>query len=215
MNALRMNLLGLIPIIAMVVISIILYPSLPEQIPSISEDPADTQSKLLMAVLMPAIYVLVLAGTNIMIVLSPAQFSMPNSRRSVSTLLFAAGVWMCFSHLAVLNHQGEFEFFVNYFTYGMAAFFILAGNVIGKTERNFVFGMYLPWTLASEANWRATHRAAGRYMVVTGIIAGTLNIWINNLALPIAGSVLLFILIAIYSYRFYSKHERGAENVSH
>lgn len=211
MNSLRMNIMGLLPLLVMLGISAVLYPDLPDQIPSISSDPEDTQSKLLMAVLMPGIYVLILAGINLMVNLSPKKFSMPNSRRAMSNLIFGTGILLCFCHYASINHQGEFNFFVNYFTWGMAVFMVIAGNVMGKTERNFVFGIYLPWTLASEANWRASHRVAGRLMVAIGIATGIANVWINSIGLPIAASVLPFVVMAIYSYRYYAKYEREDE----
>lgn len=214
MNAIRMQVLALLPLLVMLMTSAILYPSLPEQIPSISSDPEDTQSKMLMAVLMPAIYIVILIGINLMVNHSPKKFSMPNSRRAVGTLIFGTGVLLCFCHYASINHQGEFDFFVNYFTWGMAIFLVIAGNVMGKTERNFVFGVYLPWTLASEANWRASHRVAGMLMVITGIATGVANIWINSIGLPIAASILPFVVMTVYSYRYYAIHEKGDEDES-
>lgn len=211
MNAVRMNILGLIPLIVMLATSALLYPALPDQIPSLSSDPTNAQPKLLMALLMPAIYLLILVLINLMVNNSPKKFSMPNSRNAVGILFFGTGLMLCFCHYATLNHQGEFDFFVNYFTWGMAVFLVIGGNVMGKTERNFVFGVYLPWTLASEANWRASHRFAGRLMVIAGVVLGIANIWINQLGLAIAASVLPLILMAIYSYRYYSIHERKEE----
>ena len=212
MNATRMNLLGLLPLLVMLGISAFLYPSLPEQIPSISSNPDDTQPKLLMAVLLPGIYLVVFACINFMVNHAPKKFSMPNSRRAVGTLFFGSGVMFCFAHFASLNHHGDFNFFVNYFSWGMAVFLIIAGNVMGKTERNFVFGVYLPWTLASEANWRASHRVVGRLMVVAGIVLGIANIWITNLGLAITAIVAPFILMAIYSYRYYVNYEKESEH---
>ena len=212
MNSVRLKLLAVAPMLIMLATSALLYPSLPEQLPSISSDPDDTQSKLLIAVLLPGIYVMTLSIVFLMVNNSPKKFSMPNSRSAVGSLIFASGILFCFCHYASLNHQGEFDFFVNYFTWGMAVFLIIAGNVMGKTERNFVFGIYLPWTLASEENWRASHRVAGRLWVAIGILLCVVNIWINHLGLVIAATTLPLLVMTIYSYRYYAINEKPKEN---
>ena len=209
MNSIRMRILALLPLLGMLVTSAVLYPTLPDQIPSISSNPDDTQSKLIMAVLMPGIYTLILICINFMVNHSPKQFSMPNSRRAASTLIFGTGILLCFCHYASINHQGQYDFFVNYFSWGLAIFLVIAGNVSGKTERNFMIGIRLPWTMSSEANWRATHRFAGKLMVAAGLILGITNIWINSLGLAIVALVLPMFLVAIYSFRYYLRYEAG------
>ncbi len=212
MNLARLNSLAITPLLIMIITSVMLYPGLPEQLPSISSDPTDTQSKLLVAFLMPTIYVFTLAVVYLIVNHSPRKFSMPNSRSAVGSLIFGIGVQFGFCHFALLNHRGEFDFFVNYFTWGMAIFLVIAGNVMGKTERNFIFGVYLPWTLASEENWRASHRFAGRLMVTAGILLIIANIWINNIGMVIAASTLPLMVMTVYSYRYYIIHERPKEN---
>lgn len=54
---------------------------------------------------------------------------------------------------------------------GLAIFAILLGNVLGKVRRNFWLGIRTPWTLASERVWYATHRLAGKTMVLGGLLA--------------------------------------------
>jgi len=54
---------------------------------------------------------------------------------------------------------------------GIGALIALMGNLLGKLRRNFYIGIRTPWTLASEANWYATHRFAGKLMVAGGSFA--------------------------------------------
>jgi uncharacterized membrane protein len=54
---------------------------------------------------------------------------------------------------------------------GLAILAILLGNVLGKVRRNFWLGIRTPWTLASERVWYATHRLAGKTMVLGGLLA--------------------------------------------
>jgi uncharacterized membrane protein len=53
---------------------------------------------------------------------------------------------------------------------GIGLAFILLGNVLGKVRRNFWLGVRTPWTLASDRVWYATHRVAGKTMVVGGLV---------------------------------------------
>lgn len=54
---------------------------------------------------------------------------------------------------------------------GLAILAILLGNVLGKVRRNFWLGIRTPWTLANERVWYATHRLAGKTMVLGGLVA--------------------------------------------
>ena len=89
--------------------------------------------------------------------------------------------------------------------------FVLMGNYMPKITRNRTMGIKIKWTLASEANWAATHRVAGRvagrvwffggFVVMLGALLplGALMI----AALP---AILLLVLIpTVYSYVFYRK----------
>jgi hypothetical protein len=54
---------------------------------------------------------------------------------------------------------------------GIAVLLVLFGSLMGKVRRNFYLGIRTPWTLASERVSHATHRLAGRSMVVAGLAA--------------------------------------------
>ena len=55
---------------------------------------------------------------------------------------------------------GDADIFHQYFAVGMACFLIISVNVIGKAERNFIFGIRIPWTVASMENRRGAPRIA-------------------------------------------------------
>lgn len=59
---------------------------------------------------------------------------------------------------------------------GISVLTVLVGNVMGKVRRNFFIGVRTPWTLASERVWYATHRLAGKLMVVTGLVCLILSL---------------------------------------
>ncbi len=208
------NLFGISSFLIMVIMSLMLYPGLPDDLPagfSMAGELLRTQSKDVVAPLTPGIFLGILLITNVVIGISPQRFTMPNSKRAMDTILGGIGVQCCFLHFALLMNGGDFDFFVRYFSYGMALFLVIVGNVWGKTERNFILGLRLPWTITSEANWRATHRFGGRLCVVSGALLLISNSLLANLWLTITLLSLPLLIPVIYSYTYYAKYERDAQ----
>ena len=85
---------------------------------------------------------------------------------------------------------------------------IVMGNYMPKAKRNTTFGMKIKWTLANDDNWAATHRLAGKVMVIAGIITLLIGF------LPITAFFIAFFTVIVamtvipfvYSYRFYKNH---------
>lgn len=127
-------------------------------------------------------------------------------------MLFGAGILLSFLHYGMLMNDGDFDFVLRYVGYGMACSLLIVGNIVGKIERNFFVGLSLPWTIASVENWRATHRFAGKLMVVGGATLLISNSVIPNIfltALLTMGPVLIPIL---YSFLYYQRNERNGES---
>jgi uncharacterized membrane protein len=53
---------------------------------------------------------------------------------------------------------------------GFGFLFIFLGNWLPKLPRNFFFGIRTPWTLASEEVWKKSHKIGGLLFVAAGII---------------------------------------------
>ena len=85
--------------------------------------------------------------------------------------------------------------------------FVLMGNYMPKITRNRTMGIKIKWTLASDENWAATHRVAGRVWFFGGFVV-MLGAFLPLDALMIAAlpAILLLVLIpTVYSYVFYRK----------
>jgi uncharacterized membrane protein len=48
--------------------------------------------------------------------------------------------------------------------------FVALGNYLPRVRPNWYLGVRTPWTLASDAVWRDTHRLAGRAFVAAGVL---------------------------------------------
>ncbi|MDA0280738.1 MAG: SdpI family protein [Proteobacteria bacterium] len=209
------NALSFACLAAMVVIGVIMYPGLPETVPShynFKGEPGNYLPKLLIVVLMPIVYAATIVAINLMIRFSPEKFAMTNSMRSGEIIVFGTGLLLLSTHVGMMATVGDVDEFHQYLAVGLACFLIISGNVIGKTERNFIFGLRLLWTVASAANWRATHRFAGRVMVISGVLLLTLNFYWPSLELNLVLGLSSVVIAPIYSFVFCVKNERSREN---
>ena len=54
---------------------------------------------------------------------------------------------------------------------GLPLLFIALGDQMGRVKRNWFVGIRVPWTLASDENWRRTHRWGAKSMVLCGALS--------------------------------------------
>lgn len=81
---------------------------------------------------------------------------------------------------------------------------ISIGTILPDCPQNYTIGIKLPWTLADEENWKATHKLAGPLWIACGFVMILLSL------LRLLSSGILFLLIivmlivpSVYSWRLY------------
>lgn len=91
----------------------------------------------------------------------------------------------------------------------ISVIFILIGNYLPKCKRNYTVGIRLPWTLHNDNVWIKTHRLGGFLFVITGVLILFTSIFLNKISFFIMISMLLIILISttIYSFVIYKKQK--------
>lgn len=215
MNFLRSNLLSFACLGTMFALGAYLYPGLPETLPmEYSPDgiPHSYLPKQAVILILPIAYAVSIVVINLMIRFSPDKFSMPNSQRPMDIIVFAVGILLMAIHLGILVAEGDANLVQQYVSIGLALFLLLTGNVVGKTERNFIIGIRTPWAIASNENWRATHRFGGRLMVITGVILFILSFYGPTFATNLTLGLSWIVVAAIYSFVFFLKNERNDPN---
>ena len=101
--------------------------------------------------------------------------------------------------------QGQVKFMMA----AMSILFVIIGNMLGKTERNYVMGIRTPWTLEDDEVWHRTHHLGGRMMVGTGLLCLPLALLGVNV-LVIVGIILIASFYPVwYSYALYKKRHPG------
>ena len=198
------SLITLIPI----VIGLVLWNKLPEQVPvhwNINGDVDDYATKAQAVFLMP----LVLAAFQWICVLGTL---LDPKKKNINDKMFTLVLWiipiislLCNSlvYATALGHAVNVEVIMPLF---MGALFIVIGNYLPKCKQSYTVGIKLPWTLDDEENWNKTHRFAGFIWVICGIVimasAISGSFWISFVAL-----IPMVIAPLVYSYLLYKKKE--------
>lgn len=95
----------------------------------------------------------------------------------------------------------------------LGALMIALGNYLPRVRPNYTFGIRTPWTLASEDNWRRTHRFAGPVFVAAGAamlaaallsaVAPEASFWVGMTAVLLATLV-----VGAYSFLVWRREGR-------
>lgn len=92
---------------------------------------------------------------------------------------------------------------------GLGSLFILIGNYLSKIRQNYFIGIKVPWTLANEDNWNKTHRFASWCFVAAGLATLIEGYFLWYAPVIIFGSIMLAALLPIlYSFLLYKKSVR-------
>jgi uncharacterized membrane protein len=201
-------------IVATLVVTALLYPHLPDQIPEHwnFKGEIDHYGSRQSVFMLPGVMAGVLLLFAVLPWLSPKRFEV-DTFRSTSLYIMVLAVAL-FAYLHALLLWAAFSRPLNMPRSLMGALFfflILVGNVLGKVKRNFYIGVRTPWTLASEKVWYATHRFAAKAFVAAGFL-GLLSVIIGTP--PAVGiSILIAAALAsvIYSLVYYKRLERLGE----
>lgn len=94
--------------------------------------------------------------------------------------------------------------------------FVVLGNVLPKCRRNYFIGIRTPWTLKNEVCWSKTHRLAGILMLGTGLISTLLCLFVFDGAAAFYvvafGLGVALIPALIYSYYVYRQEKEKARH---
>jgi uncharacterized membrane protein len=199
-------------VVAAALYSALLYPSLPERVPThwnVHGQVDGWMRRPVAAVFGPAL-VAVLGGLLFLLPwLSPRHFKVDSFRGTYNYVVVLIAGLILFIHVVSLQAALHPAFDSGrVLISGLFLLLALVGNVLGKVRRNFWMGVRTPWTLASDAVWIATHRLAARMMVGAGVL-GTLALW---LGVPVALCMIVWMVALLipvfYSLVLYKRLER-------
>ena len=143
----------------------------------------------------------------------PSRLPMQTSVPTFNYMLVVAAIFMAYANAVALQIVLHPALPISKLILtGMLLLFVLLGNVLGKTRRNPWSGIRLPWTLASDSNWIATHRFAARLWVGVSLV-GVILLWLGLPAIILLPAVLLPLIIipVVYSYLLFKRSGGGGE----
>ena len=95
----------------------------------------------------------------------------------------------------------------------LAVGLMFVGNYLPKCKQNRTVGIKITWTLASEDNWNATHRFAGKVWFICGLVS-LLGVFLPMSLIGVFLFVLLLVVAVVpmvYSYQYYKKQLAAGE----
>jgi uncharacterized membrane protein len=90
----------------------------------------------------------------------------------------------------------------------MGLLFAFLGNLMYNIKPNYFAGIRTPWTLESEATWKATHRLAGKLWFFGGLIVAISTLFITGsigFIIFISITTIITIIPVVYSYIYFKK----------
>ena len=198
-----------IVILIPVIIGILLWNKLPEQVPvhwDINGAVDGYATRLQAIFLMPLILVvfqwICVIGTS----LDPKKQNISDKMMTLVLWIIPIISLICNSmvYATALGHKVNVNVIMPLF---MGALFIIIGNYLPKCKQSYTMGIKLPWTLEDEENWNKTHRFAGFIWVVGGVIIMASAIigvfWIFFVLL-----IPMVVVPIVYSYSLYKKKHK-------
>lgn len=126
----------------------------------------------------------------------------------MAVVIFFVGINIFILNWTLQQHTVGLNLFLMLF----GILFAYMGNIMHSIKPNYFAGIRLPWTLESEANWKATHRFASKIWFAGGILIALLAIFTEPTVMLfiMIGCIFIMVLIpAVYSYRYFKKEKSG------
>jgi uncharacterized membrane protein len=210
----------LLIIAAAVVVSAVVYPRLPETIPThwnMDGQPDGWSSRAFGAWITPVILLGTWALFRLLPAIDPrganyAKFGGAFEAIIDSLMLFLLGMHIVLLR-AGLGYPVQIERIV---PFGVGVLLIVIGNLLPRCRPNWFVGIRTPWTLSSDRVWEKTHRFGGRLFVAAGfliVIASLL--WVQWVHLVLITVVLLATAaVLIYSYLEWKREQAPVSTAS-
>jgi len=195
--------------------TILVYPSLPDQIPSHWNSVGEVDGylpKLLGVLIIP---LLVISFTGLFFLLpriDPLKENYPKFQQYYEGFILVFAAFLFIIQLQILLWGMGYPINPTFlFPLILGALFIYLGFLIEHAEQNWFVGIRTPWTLSSERVWKKTHALGGTLFKIAGIIAiagvffGKYSLWFALVPILVAS-----VYIVIYSYVEYGRERTNA-----
>lgn len=198
------------------IVGLILYPQLPEQIPSHWNARGEVDAfsgKNFSVFFFPSITL----GVYLLMIFLPLidplrknyiKFALPYFWLRTLLVIFFVSLYF-YTLWAALGTS----FNINYFILpAISILFIVIGIFLPKIKKNYFVGIRTPWTLHSEEVWDKTHQFSGKLFVAAGIIA-LISVFFPCCSFAITMAAVLSAAFASVTYSYFVfRFEKNNQN---
>jgi len=192
-----------VPLVA----AILIYPSLPEQVPihwNLQGEVDDFGSRAFGAFFLPLLNIAMYPLFVFIPRLDPKRANYLNFEGSYLAIRYVLHLFFVLmfgiTMAAALGHPVDVG---KWIAASVALLFAVMGGLMGRISHNYFVGFRFPWTLASEEVWIRTHRFGSRLTVLGGVAAfiGVLfTKGVAAFAILMAGLFVPIVITTIYSF---------------
>jgi uncharacterized membrane protein len=165
-------------LVAVVVLAFVYGPGLPDQVPSHFDAngyPNDTMPRTVFLLVIPGVVV----GIYLLLTFIPyidPLWKKIQPRYNVLLLLRDVTMGFMLAMFAMnLIAVRDGRLSTTGMGIGLGILFMLIGNYLPKTPRNWFFGIRSPWTMSSDEVWRRSHIVGGWWFVGAGLLIAVLS----------------------------------------
>lgn len=210
MNRKKMILLTSLIVLIPMIVGLIFWNRLPEEIPvhfNAAGEPDNYSSKAFAVFFIPLFLWAAHLLTGFITLADPKKQNI--SDKIFLLMLYivpAAAVFVTFvMYLGALKQPVSVNMLGNLF---LGILFLVVGNYLPKTRQNYTIGIKIPWALNDAENWNKTHHFAGIVWIICGIIL-IINafldiIWIVPISIAVAA-----LLPTAYSFLLYVRKAKN------
>ena len=199
--------LTLVMIFAATLLSLAVYPRLPEQVAShwnSADEVNGTMPRFWGAAIMPIITLVMLGLFLLIPAIDPLRANIAKFRGTFNVFIVLIVAFLLYLHvLTTLWNLGLQGFRMSTAMLpAMGLLFIFVGVLLRQARRNFSIGIRTPWTLSSDAVWDKTHRLGALLYMASGVIAALGAFFPGPRAyfLVLAPVLASSLILVIYSY---------------
>ena len=214
MNRKKMILLTSLLVLIPMIVGLILWNKLPEEIPvhfNAAGEPDNYESKAFAVFFLPLFLWVVHLLTGFITLAEPKI-------QNISDKIFLLILYICpltgiFGDIVMYTNALNIPVSVNMIgNLFVGIIFIVVGNYMPKTRQNYTIGIKLPWALNDAENWNKTHRFAGIVWIICGVVL-VINAFLDIIWIVPAAIAIAALLPTAYSFLLYVRKSKTEENV--
>ncbi|MDK2968061.1 DUF1648 domain-containing protein [Lacrimispora sp.] len=196
------------------ILAVILYKRLPEQVAVHWNSAGEIDGylpKAMAAFGMPFVFLLLNLFTNISLLYDPRREGHPKALRAIVNWLIPLTSLILIPATLFMSIGVKIPITALSFTV-VGIVFIVIGNYLPKSKRNYMMGVRLPWTFHDPDNWNKTNRITGHMMVAGGVVI-LVSAYLQQIAVLDGVSIIVVITALIivipffYSFFLYKKEQ--------